>query len=86
MRKKVDKQIFFFFITKNSNWESLTKNFVTFKRLEGVNDEKLWWKTLIFLWFTEKCVWGGGGRGGDMKNQYRGEGLPKKRGLASLQI
>ena len=28
-------------ITKNSHWEILTKNLVTFKRLDGVKDEKL---------------------------------------------
>ena len=28
-------------ITKNLNWESLTKNLGTFKRLDGVKDEKL---------------------------------------------
>ena len=27
-------------ITKNLNWEILTKNLVTFKRWDGVNDEK----------------------------------------------
>ena len=33
MAKKVyNKQNFLFFITKNSNWETLNKNLVTFKR------------------------------------------------------
>ena len=32
--------MFFFAITKNSNWEILTKNLVTFKRWEGIKDEK----------------------------------------------
>ena len=32
MTKKVDKQKFFSVITKNSIWEILTKNLVTFKR------------------------------------------------------
>ena len=27
-------------ITKNSNWEFLTKNLVTFKRLDMIKDEK----------------------------------------------
>ena len=27
-------------ITKNLNWEILTNNFVTFKRWDGVKDEK----------------------------------------------
>ena len=29
-----------FFITKNLNWEILTKNLVTFKRWDWVKDEK----------------------------------------------
>ena len=33
--------MFFFVITENSNWEILTKNLVTFKRWEGIKDEKL---------------------------------------------
>ena len=36
MRKK-----FLSLITKNLNWEILTKNLVTFKRWDGVKDEKL---------------------------------------------
>ena len=32
--------MFFSITTKNSNWEILTKNLVTFKRQNGVNDEK----------------------------------------------
>ena len=32
MTKKVDKQFFFSVITKNPNWEILTKNLVTFKK------------------------------------------------------
>ena len=32
--------MFFYVITKNSNWEILTKNVVTFKRYDGVSDEK----------------------------------------------
>ena len=32
--------MFFFVITKNSNWEILPKNLVTFKTWDGVNDEK----------------------------------------------
>ena len=31
---------FFSVITKNLNWEILTKNLVTFKRWDGVKDEK----------------------------------------------
>ena len=33
--------MFFSVITKNSNWEILTKNFVTFKRQDDVKDENL---------------------------------------------
>ena len=32
--------MFFSVITKNLNWEISTKNLVTFKRWDGVNDEK----------------------------------------------
>ena len=31
--------MFFSVITKNLNWEILTKNLVTFKRSDGVEDE-----------------------------------------------
>ena len=43
MRKKVSKLKCFSVITKNSDWEVLTKNLVTFKR-----------KMLILRGFTEK--------------------------------
>ena len=32
--------MFFSVVTKNLNWEILTKNLVTFKRWDGVKDEK----------------------------------------------
>ena len=32
--------MFFSVMTKNLNWEISTKNLVTFKRLDGVNNEK----------------------------------------------
>ena len=32
--------MFLFVITKNLNWENVTKNLVTFKRWGGVKDEK----------------------------------------------
>ena len=32
--------MFFFVLTKNFNWGILTKNLVTFKRWDGVKDEK----------------------------------------------
>ena len=33
--------MFFSVITKNSNWEILTMNLVTFKRYDGVKNERL---------------------------------------------
>ena len=33
--------MFFSVITKNLNWDILTKNSVTFKRWDGVKDEKV---------------------------------------------
>ena len=58
--------MFFFVITKNLKLEILTKDLVTFKRWDGVKDEKFeycrgWLKNLIF--------WGGGSC---QKNQYIG--------------
>ena len=41
MTNKVYKQKYFSVITKNSNWEVLPKNLVTFKRQDGIKDEKL---------------------------------------------
>ena len=38
--KKVYKQKFFSVIFKNLNWKVLTKNLVTFKRWDGVNNNK----------------------------------------------
>ena len=32
--------MFFFVVTKNFNWEILTKNLITFERWDGVKDEK----------------------------------------------
>ena len=34
-------KMFFSVITKNSNWETVTKNLVLFKRQDGVKVEKL---------------------------------------------
>ena len=33
--------MFFYVITKNLNWEILTRSLVTFKRWDGVKDEKI---------------------------------------------
>ena len=39
MTKKVYTQMFLSVITKNLNWQILTKNLVTFQRWDGVKDE-----------------------------------------------
>ena len=41
MAKKIYKKMFFSVMTKNLNWEISTKNLVTFKKWDGVKDEKL---------------------------------------------
>ena len=41
MKKRFTSKIFFSAITKNSNWDILAKNLVTFKRQDGVKDENL---------------------------------------------
>ena len=71
--------MFFSVMTKNLNRGILTKNLVTFKRWEGVKDEKFGYyggslKNLIL-----------GGRG-FINDQYMGRGLPKKGDLDNLQI
>ena len=60
---------------KNLNCETLTKILVTFKRQDGVKDEKLWG-------FTEKSNFQGEVY---EKPIYMGK-LPKKGGFGSLQI
>ena len=41
-KKKIYKpKMLFPVITKNLNWEILAKNLVTFKRWDGIKDEKL---------------------------------------------
>ena len=60
-KKSLYTKIFFSVITKNLIWEILTKNFVTFKRWDGVKDENF-----IFMRVYEKpiyrgnCLKGGG--------------------------
>ena len=56
MTKKFYKQKYFSVMTKNSNWEILLTNLVTFKRQDGTKDEKL-----IFQGFIEKSDFQGGG-------------------------
>ena len=63
MTKKNINKIFSSVITKNLNWEISTKNLVTFKRWDGVNDKKklILWKfteTPIFLGCVCVCVGG----------------------------
>ena len=74
MTKKVDKQKRFSVITKNSNWKILTKNLVTVLLKDKIefNISGVHWK----IWFL------GGGK--FTKNQYRVEGLSKKRGLGQF--
>ena len=78
-------------ITKNLNWEILTKNLVTFKRWDGVKDEKFDYyrgslKNQIFRggFVNEKLIYreelpkkGGIGQSSDLSGE---EGLGKKRG------
>ena len=43
-------------ITKNLSWQILTKNLVTFKRYDGVKDEKV-----LILWEFSSPIFNGGG-------------------------
>ena len=70
--------MFFSVITKNLKWEMLTKNLVTFKRWDGVKDEKFEY----YGGSLKKPIFRGGV---NEKSIYRGE-LPKKGDLDSLQI
>ena len=75
MTKKIISTNVFSAITKNLNWEILTKNLVTFKRWDGGE-----WNVLMLWGFPEKS---------DFqvevheKPVYRRE-LPKKVGLGNL--
>ena len=66
MAIEVYMQKLFSIIIKNLNWEILTMNLVTFKRWDGVKDEKFWYyggslKNPIFRGGTRKIkIWGGG--------------------------
>ena len=40
-KKSLQAKIFFSAKTKNSNWEILVNNLVTFKKWDGVKDEKI---------------------------------------------
>ena len=71
-------KIFFSIITKKSNEEILTKNVVTFKKFDGVKDEKLW----CFGYSLKNLTF----RGGSLQKTDIEGGLPKKGGLDSLEI
>ena len=63
-KKKFIKKIFFSIITKNLNWEILTKNLVTFRRWDWVKYEKSWYyggsvKNPIFRGITKNIYIGG---------------------------
>ena len=40
-KKNLQTKMFFYVITKNLNWDILTKNLAIFKRWHEVNDKKL---------------------------------------------
>ena len=53
--------MFFSVVTKNLNWEIVTKNLVTFKRWDGVKNEKLEYyggslKFLVFRGVHKKTI------------------------------
>ena len=73
-KKSLWAKIFFFVITNNSNWEVLPKTLVTFKRQDGIVDEKLLgvhWKIQLL------------GEWGSRKTNKEG-GLPKKGGIGQF--
>ena len=40
-KKFIKKKMFFSVLTKNLSWEILPKDLVTFKRWDGIKDEKI---------------------------------------------
>ena len=66
-------KVFLFVITKNFNWKVLTKNLITFKRWNGVKDEK-------FNFLKNPIFRGGGGWAGH-KNHYIGGNSLIRRGV-----
>ena len=85
--------MFFSAVTKNLNWDILTNNLVTFKRWDGVKDEKFEYygsslKNAIFNGGHEKPIYMGGGglkRGAWTVYIFKG-GLAKKRGGEFLRV
>ena len=70
MKKSISKNVFFSVITKNLNREILNKNLVTFKRWDGINDEKfLYYGSLL----KKKNFFQGGGH----EKPIYSEQLPK---------
>ena len=47
-------------ITKNLNWEILTKNLVKFKRWDGVKDKKMKNFNIMGVHWKIQFLWGGG--------------------------
>ena len=78
MKKQVYQQKYFSVITKNSNWEILRKNLLTFK-----SKMVLRMKNFNILEVPGK-IWLLGGR--SRKVNIEGGGVPKKGGLESLPI
>ena len=78
-------------VTKNSNWEKLTKNLVTFKRWDGVKYEKLkyFWgsrKNPIFKGH-KKTIYRGIAKEGGLGQfaDLRKGGLTRKKGMVFLK-
>ena len=71
--KSLQAKFLFYDITKNPNWEILTKNLVTFKRWDGVKDQ-----------YRGGLPKTGGGLG-QFANWRGGGGLARKRGVVLLQ-
>ena len=67
--------IFFSVRTKNSNWEISTKNLATFKREDGIKDEKLWYFRGSL---KNPTFFGGGGVGVGVTKKYREELLKRR--------
>ena len=79
MKKEVYKKMLFSVIAKNLNWEILTRIQLLLK--DEVKEEKLYY----YVGSLENPFFRKNGEGGHKKTIYRVE-LPKKGGLASLQI
>ena len=76
-------KLFFSVVTKNLNWEVLTKSLVTFKRWDGIKDEKLeyYGGYYIVLNIMKNPIFRGEGH---KKPIYRGNFQKKKRELGQF--